>query len=186
MNIKAITLRYFLKDSFQLSKLNDSPGKFWLLSLACLFLSVGCSYSVSEKRPYLQLMNIRVDRDVNLNRYGDPSPVNILIYRMDTAEGINDEMTELQDFRNNKNTEIIFSAVFQPGEIRCVKLPLMPETLAISVIGEFRDIEHTQWKSVQPLPETRTLPWWKRLFTTRDNTLYARVHRQGLTLTETE
>ena len=186
MNIKTFILHSVLKNILRLNKREPFSEKLRLLSLSCVFLSVACSYSSPEKAPHLQFIDIRVDRDVNLNRYGEPAPVNISIYRMDTPGEINNDMTELQDFRNNKRAEVIFSAVFQPGEIRCLKLPLQPETLAIAVTGEFRDIEHAQSKSVQPLPHTRTLPWWKRLFTTRDNTLYARVHRQGLTLTGTE
>ncbi len=186
MDITAVMLKDVLKQARRIKSRKRVLHKLRLLPLFFIFFSVACSPSSPEKKRSPLILDIRVDKDVNPDRYGQPAPVNIAIYRMKTSGFINDDMTELQDFGKNKNTERIFSAVFQPGETRHLKLPVMPDTLAIGITGEFRDIEHAQWKSVQQLPDMHALPWWKRIFIPRDNTLHATVHRLGLILTDME
>lgn len=186
MKIKTVILNGRVKNFRQVKNRAAIYRSLRLLSLFFIFSAVGCSSSLPEKKRSPLLLDIRVDKDVNPNRYGEAAPVNIAIYRMSLPGIIDSEITELRDFGENNGAKRIFSAVFQPGESRCLTLPLMADTRAIGVTGEFRDIDHAQWKSVQPLPQRDALPWWKKLFTSRDNTLYARVHRLGLTLTETE
>ena len=183
---QTVILTFAEKTRRGLKRSNALFQRLKLLSLISVFFIVACSHSSPEKIRFPLMLDIRVDQDVNPNFYGEPAPVNIAIYRLSTFGNSDGGLTELQDFPEDNGSHRVFSAVFQPGEHRCLKLPLMPDTLAIGITGAFRDIGHAQWLSVYPLPERQALPWWKSPFIHRENALYARVHRLGLTLRETK
>ena len=158
-----------------------------VLLAGIVVLSASCSYLTGESHYRFITLCLFTDRDINQNSAGEPSPVVVTIVSLSeasftdesdyfelTGQGATDGVVRLQEI------------VMKPGEKRQLRLRIPDEAIAVGVIGGYRDIQHTRWKSSYTFPQYQALSRWQRLIRTRPKVFSVHVQKSAVIIGETE
>ncbi|MEJ2377134.1 MAG: type VI secretion system lipoprotein TssJ [Pseudolabrys sp.] len=122
----------------------------WLIFAALLLTAGGCG----PARIYLN-----VQRDVNPDIHGRPSPVVLRMYELKSLSAFNgaDFFSLYEKDQGTLGSDMLAREEFflRPGEKREFKRKLQDDTRFVAVVAAFRDWEHSQWRSSMPVTPGR-------------------------------
>lgn len=94
--------------------------------------------------------------DLNPDWKGRPSPVNIIVFQLASADAFNNadffSLFEPEAAVLGGDVLARTQILLQPGEVREWVADFEKETRFVGVIAAFRDIENAQWRSIVELP----------------------------------
>lgn len=125
------------------------------LLLATVLLIAGCAAPApTVSAPYTVV--ITADNQLNLDRNGKPTPVEVRIYRLKGITAFNNS-----DFFGlyDKDAQLLASELvskeafmLQPGEAKVLTGKASNEERALGVFVAYRDLDMAVWRGVAPLP----------------------------------
>jgi type VI secretion system protein VasD len=123
------------------------------------FLTVSLLNACGSATPPLLQGTIKVDQAANPDLNGRASPVVVRVYELRSPAAFSGA-----DFFSlfEKESETLAGDlvgreeyVLRPAETRPYRRQLQPDTKFIGVVGAFRDLEHSRWRQVAPVPAER-------------------------------
>lgn len=158
------------------------------LVVLALLAMAGCSSTASRVAvPYA--LELTVDKQVNPDHNGRPSPVQVTIYELTSSSAFasRDFFSLQADPQAALGKELINShqVVLRPGEIRTIEYPGSTEARLVGVVAAYRDLEHSQWRLVVELPEpqsTNIFKVWQ--FSPNEETIKISVKDNEVTVTD--
>ena len=135
-------------------------SSLWLTrtaSIIILFWVAGCA---STPKPAVVQISLDVQPSVNPDSRGRPSPIVMRLYEIKSLAAFNtaDFFSIFDRDKETLGTELLAREEFQlrPGEKRQFNRQLQPETRYVGVIAAFRDLEHSQWRTVLAVTPNKT------------------------------
>lgn len=130
-------------------------------------LGGNCLAAAEPKEATRLDITISTSSAVNLDDRQQANPIEIRIYELKNSKAFeNADFFTLQ----NKDKELlgndllnVDTYVLRPGEQRKIKRKSDKETTAIGVLAGYRDLGHTLWRHIQPLPEAPEAAWYRFL-----------------------
>ena len=123
------------------------------------FLTISLLNACGSATPPLLQGTIKVDQAANPDLNGRASPVVVRVYELRSPGAFSGA-----DFFSlfEKESETLAGDlvgreeyVLRPAETRPYRRQLQPDTKFIGVVGAFRDLEHSRWRQVAPVPAER-------------------------------
>ena len=123
------------------------------------FLTVSLLNACGSAAPPLLQGTIKVDQAANPDLNGRASPVVVRVYELRSPAAFSGA-----DFFSlfEKESETLAGDLvgreeygLRPAETRPYRRQLQPDTKFIGVVGAFRDLEHSRWRQVAPVPAER-------------------------------
>lgn len=109
--------------------------------------------------PPLLKGDIKVDKRVNPDGSGRPSPVVLRVYELKSLSAFNtaDFFALFEKEGETLGGDLLGREEFQldPGETRAYQRQLQPDTKFIGVVAAFRDLERARWRQTAPLPDKK-------------------------------
>ena len=111
--------------------------------------------SLAGPRRNLQLL-VQAQRSLNTDARNASASLALRIYVLRDASGFEkasfDSLYDDDEATLGSNVLVRESLHLRPGEARELALELSGDARAVAVFGAFREIEHSQWRAVLPLP----------------------------------
>jgi type VI secretion system protein VasD len=115
----------------------------------------------STSPPLLQ-GTIKVDQAANPNPKGVASPIIVRVYELRSPTAFNG--ADFFSLFDNESATLAGDLVgreeyaLNPAETQPYRRQLQPDTKFIGVVAAFRDLEHSRWRQVVPVPDERQSP----------------------------
>nr|WP_275972997.1 type VI secretion system lipoprotein TssJ [Rosenbergiella epipactidis] len=144
-----------------------------ICSLLCL---VACSSSAPEKSPSENfVVELQAGEDINQNEQGQPNPLCITLFQLKQTEAfVNSDYFSLVTIPSSELKEQISHAgsyILKPGEHQRIILTAKEGVNYIGVVSGYRDISHSTWRTVFPLPKKPPSKWYSFFWSANDTTL---------------
>jgi type VI secretion system protein VasD len=161
----------------------------WLIagwSLGALVLIGGCA-STAKRVPVPYAISLTADAQVNPTANGRPSPIQITVYEL--KSGSTFESKDYSTLQANPQAALgaellnTSQVMLRPGETKVVRHPGNVDAEVLGVVASYRDLEHSRWRQVIPLPaakETNIYKFWQ--FAPGEQTVRLAVRKDGLDL----
>ena len=154
------------------------------LLLVIFFLS-GCTLkptSLSEINVHLIAAT-----DINKNKKGEPSPVQLFIYRVYNHDNFSAEnpllLMSSAPTNSRRDYNRIAEIILQPGQQKTLSLPLTTGSNTLAFVAAFRDIAHNQWSVVRTV-ENPPRFIWEKVFKGQQVPPVIRLQASTVTLSE--
>lgn len=160
-----------------------------LQGIAILLITLSttaCSSDENQRNTSTSKINIHLhtDSDVNPNEHGQPAPLKLYIYGVKSTDAFENSdffsITEGNSREQQLSASQIFNAILQPGQSRTIALSPPDNTVALGFIAAYRDIEHSQWMSVWPLPKSKKKHFWQMLWREKTAELDIRLKKTAV------
>lgn len=123
------------------------------ISAISLLLLSGCA---STPKPTIAKVSIVTQSDLNPDSRNRPSPVVVKWYELKSDSEFNraDFFSVFDNEQKALGSDLLNSEIFQlrPGETLKLERPIQPDARYVVVVAAFRDLEHSQWRGVLPIP----------------------------------
>jgi type VI secretion system protein VasD len=159
--------------------------------LPCLIgatLLGGCS-STARQVPIPYAIAFSADAQVNPDSSGRPSPIQVTMYELKSPGTFEsrDYFSLQADAQAALGKDLLNTdqVILKPGQTQVVQRPGNPEARAIGIVAGYRDLEHSRWRLVVPLPEpqnTNIYKVWQ--FSPNAENVHVAVGRKGLEETD--
>jgi len=130
-------------------------GRLVALLLFSVALLMAQPEAMAAKKTKVKAV-ITAAAELNPDYKGRPSPVNIIVFQLASADTfMNEDFFSLFDADSGALGEDMLARtqiLLQPGEVREWVTEFSKETRFVGVIAAFRDIENAQWRSSMELP----------------------------------
>jgi len=131
-----------------------------VVGLLIVSLLYACGSS-SPPPPLLQ-GTIKVDQGANPNPNGRASPIIVRVYELRSPAAFSgaDFFSLFDNESETLAKDLVAREEFSlsPGETQPYRRQLQPDTKFIGVVAAFRDLEHSRWRQVVPVPDERKSP----------------------------
>lgn len=125
--------------------------------------------------------------DINKNKKGEPSPVQLFIYQVNNQDNFSAENPLLLVSSSYTNTRHDYSRIaeiiLQPGQHKTVSLPLKTGSNTFAFIAAFREMVNNQWSVVHTV-ENPPRFIWEKLFKGQPVPQYIRLQASTVALSE--
>ncbi|AOB30019.1 hypothetical protein AKI39_03935 [Bordetella sp. H567] len=169
------------------------PGRLFAraMAAACLAGTValaGCS-STARQVPVPYAIVLSADPQVNPDTNQRPSPIQVTVYELKSPGTFQsrDYFSLQADPQAALGKDLLNSdqVIVKPGETQTVERPGNPEARVVGIVAGYRDLEHSQWRLVIPLPEAQNTNIYKVWqFSPNEEKIQIAVGTKGLSETE--
>jgi len=138
--------------------------------IAIFFIAVisGCTVKPTTRSDLK--INIIAASDINRNKKGEPSPVQVFIYGVKNRDNFSAEnplkLVSLPQHKASNDYVRISDLIIHPGEKKSLLLPLHSGSNTFAFVAAFREMENNQWSVLQEVDNSPRYIWSK-LFTRR-------------------
>ncbi|SFN56744.1 type VI secretion system protein VasD [Izhakiella capsodis] len=136
--------------------------------VSCLMLlSCSSSRNDSEKENEIKeiIITLQAENNINPDKYGNASPVKVIIYPLKEHDpffaGDIYNQEEISNKDNVSGAEKMGEYIISPAEEIKLRLPFNKENKMLGIVTEYRDITHSVWKVVYPIPRKPKEPWYR-------------------------
>ncbi len=124
----------------------------------------GCS-STARQVPIPYAIVLSADPQVNPDINQRPSPIQVTVYELKSPGAFQsrDYFSLQADPQAALGKDLLNSdqVIVKPGETQMVERPGNPEARVVGIVAGYRDLEHSQWRLVIPLPEAQNTNIYK-------------------------
>ncbi|OON40184.1 type VI secretion system-associated lipoprotein [Izhakiella australiensis] len=140
-----------------------------------MLLSCSSASTESEKENEIKeiIITLQAASNINPDKYGNASPVRVVFYQLTENDYFfASDIYNLED-RSDKDrisrVEKMGSFIISPAEEMRIKLPFNKENKNLGIITEYRDITHSVWRVVYPIPGKPKEPWYQVFWPAGEN-----------------
>lgn len=160
------------------------------MTVATVTMLAACS-STAKRVPVPYVIAFKADDAVNPDRHGRPSPIQVSVYELKSTDKF--ESTDFFTLQSNPQQALgsdlinVERIVLKPGETKKIAHEGSAEGRVVGIVGGYRDLEHSKWRLVLPLPEaqrTNAYKIWQ--FSPNEEQVAVAVEKGGLVLTGRE
>jgi len=159
-------------------------------SFAALALLAGCS-STARRVPVPYAIELTVDKQVNPDVHGRPSPIQVTIYELSSSSAFEsrDFFSLQSDPQAALGKELLNTdqAILRPGETKTLQYTGSADARMVGIVAAYRELEKSHWRLVVPLPEAQNTNIYKVWqFSPNEETIKVSVKDNGLAVTDRE
>lgn len=134
-------------------------GRFPAAALVVLLALAACGSDPEPPPKTRAEVNVVAAPTLNPDLNGRPSPVVVRFYQLATTDLFNNvdffQVFEQDQAALGPTFVARQDAVFQPGQIERVTIPIQDKVTALGVVVGFRNYERATWRAVVPLTQER-------------------------------
>ncbi|WP_241585949.1 MULTISPECIES: type VI secretion system lipoprotein TssJ [Rosenbergiella] len=143
----------------------------------CLLLCLGaCSSSVPEA-PLAErfVVELQAGDDINQNEQGQANPLSVTLFQLKQTDAfVNSDYFALVETPSSElkaQSSKAGSYILKPGERQRIILTVREGVNYIGVVSGYRNISHSTWRTVFPLPKKPPKKWYSFFWSDNKTTL---------------
>lgn len=163
----------------------DALPLIYICTLGLLFLLSGCTIKPTSSTEVKA--HFIAATDINKNKKGVPSPVQIFIYHVTNRDNFSAEnpllLVSSPDTKASRDYRRIAEVILQPGQQKTLAIPIEAGPNTLAFVAAFREMSTNPWSVIHTV-ENPPRFIWEKLFKSRPVQPYIRLHASTLTLSE--
>lgn len=140
---------------YRVNKIHRKITMKSLIALIAAWMLSGCA-GPAPVLPAPYTVVITADDQLNLDRNGQPTPVQVKIYRLKgvTAFNSSDFFSMYEKDEQILSSDLVSkeSFILQPGEAKVLLGKALAEERVLGVFVAYRDLDRAVWRGIAPLP----------------------------------